>query len=912
MNKKNLILIKSIILFAFVFLTACEEDKPELSAQDHHDLAKLYYKQGAFKASIIEGKNAIQLKPNDANILSTMAKILLKLSNADSARELINRAIKIDNKNTDLQLLLVKTYLVQNKLFSAQNAIDEIDASKITDQTEYESLQAELLLATKKPEEAKKLYLNILKKNTNNVDIILGVAKSALSLKQLDEVKKYTDLAIKVAPTDIKTLLWQAQILILQNQHREAETVLSRAMIEVERYDTLTAEKYAAIDMLAKTLVAQGKIQESFTYSNYLAQSKPGKAQASYNDAMALISKNVDINEAEKAFHDVLDQAPRHKPSGIILGLINFQKGNYSEADEYLTKFSNDENSPLRSKKVLVLTKIKLNKTSEAIQITSELLKSHSDDADLHALQGLAYLLKNDADKSIASLNKAINISSNDSSYHSHLSRAYLLKKDHRKAKESANQALKIKPSSVQAKFSLVRAYTAANDISNAKRVTKKWLNETPKSTTALNVMASLEQESGQHSKAKTLFQKVINLNPSNRIANLNMASYELSENKKSNALQKIAIVLHTQPDSAQALSLLLKLSIDSSFTDKSLTTLLSVIAKKPKHVSPRLALTQLYLNINKPKMALAAIEDVTKIDNKNPQVYLFKAKAQIALKNHEEAKATYNIVNSLNPESTTGHIELGRLSLLEKDFNTAIRHANHAISIQPENIPAHVILATSYLNQNMEDKMLRATEFLKANVPDSHAPYEIQANYYFKNAQYAAAITSLKKAWQKHQNIELANKIALAFKKNNQGRDAFKAWDELAKKHKDNLKVQISYALSLYQDKQYTKATTTLENLLKKNPENIVILNNLANVYHDSNNDKALSTAKKALANSPNNPAILDTVGWIYVNQLKDYDKGMPLLKRAYQETSDPQIKEHLTKALIASGKADDIKNLK
>lgn len=912
MNKKNFILIKSLVLLVSVFLTACEDEKPELTAQDHHDLAKLYFKQGAFKASIIEGKNAIQLKPNDVSILSTMAKILLKLSAADNARDLINKALKIDNTNTDLQLLLVKSYLAQSKLFSAQNAIDSIDTSTLTNLTEYKSLQAELLLANKKPKEAKKRYLSLLKNNKNNLDVILGTAKSALSLKQLDEVKKYTDLAITVAPTDIRALLWQAQVLNLQNQHREAETVLSRAMIELERYDTLTADKYAAIDMLAKTLVAQGKIQESFTYSNYLAQSRPGQVQASYEDAMTLISKNVDINEAEKAFQDVLNQAPRHKPSGIILGLINYQKGNYSEADEYLTKFSNDENSPLKSKKILASTKIKLNKITEAIQITTELLKSYPDDVDLHALQGLAYLIKKDADKSIFSLKRAIKLLPQNSGYHSLLSRSHLLKKEYKKAITAAKKALSIKPSSVKAKLSLISAYTASNAINKAKVITNKWLSETPKNVTALNVMASLEQKSSQHNKAKRLFQKVLNLNPGNRIANLNLAVYELSENKKSEALQKITNVINTQPDSKQALSLLLKISTDRKLTDKSLTTLLSVIAKNPKHISPRLALTQLYLNINKPKMAIAAIDDVTKIDNKNIQAYLFKARAHIALNNYEEAKQTYRILNSLTPDSTLGNIGLGQLSLLEKDFDNAIKHADKAISIQTDNISAHIILATAYLNQNIKNKMLEATNFIKTNIPNSHIPYEIEANYYFNDGRFSTAISSLKQAWKRRQNIDLANKIMLAYKKNNQNSKAFKAWDELAIKHKDNIKVQISYSLTLYQDKQYLKAISVLEQQLKKHPDNIIILNNLANVYHDSNNSKALKTAKKALANSPNNPAILDTLGWIYVNQLKDYDKGLPLLRRAYKGTPDPQIKEHLTKALIASGNTDELNNLK
>ena len=912
MNNKNFILIKSIILFASIFLTACEEDQPELSAQDHHDLAKLYFKQGSFKASIIEGKNAIQLKPDDVDILITMAKILLKLSDANTARELINRGLTLDKNNFQLQLLLVKTYLVQSKLFSAQNALEDIKKpSEQEDSIEYDTLQADFLLASNKPKEAKKLYLLVHKKNKKNIDVILGIAKTALSLKQLDEVEVYTSLAVKTAPTNIQALLWQAQTHMFQNNHREAESVLSRVMIELERHDTLTAEKYAAIDMLAKTLVAQGKIQESFTYSNYLAQSRPGQIQASYNDALALIEKNVDINKAEKAFQDVLNQAPQHKQSGIILGLINYQKGNYTEANEYLTKFASGENSPLKSKKILALTKIKLNKVEEAIQFISENIKINSNDADFHALLGLAYLKKRDAIKSIDSINSAIKLSATNSDFYSYLSRAHLLNKDIKNAIKHAKKALTIQPSSKQGKLSLISAYTANNSITKAKKIANNWLKEAPESLIALNILASLEHKSNQINKAKTIFKKILLLSPYDPIANYYMANYDLSENKKSDALNKVALVFKTQPTNTQALTLLLKLSTDKSTTDKALSSLYSVIADNPKLIIPRLALIQLYLNIKKPKKAISIIEDVTKIDNKNTQAYLLKARAYFALNNYNEAIKTYHILNSLNPESEVGFIELGKLNIHLKNFNEAIKNANQIIAMQPTNTSAHIILATSYLHLNSKDRLLQTTNIIKKNTPDSHIPYEIEASFYYNNNQYRTAISLLKKAWLKQQSISLANKIMLAYKKNNQPNEAFKAWDELAKKHKANLKVQISYSLSLYNDKQYLQAATKLEHLLRKHPENVVILNNLATVYHDSNNEKALATAQKALSKSPDNPAILDTVGWIYVNQLKDYDKGLPLLKRAYQKTSDPQIKEHLTAALIASGKTDDLKSL-
>ncbi|MDH5425413.1 MAG: PEP-CTERM system TPR-repeat protein PrsT [Gammaproteobacteria bacterium] len=895
--------IRTILICLLFVLSSCGDNKPEIKVQDHLDLAQLYLKQGSFKASIIEGKNALQLEPDNTEALTLMSTVLLKLNEGSTANSLINKAIDLDKENENLKLLLTKALILQGKRFSAQSTLDNINPEGINDKSEYEKLNADLLLISGKHNEAKRWYMKAIKSNSDNVDAIIGAARTSLILQQIDDTNKYTTLAIETAPTNINAMLWQARVFMVQKRYVDAENILSRSMIELERYDILTADKYSAINMLAKALVAQGKIEESFTYSNYLAKSRPGLIQASVKEAFSLISNHGDLNAAEKAFQDILKQAPKHKSSGIMLGLINYEKGDYTQAEDYLSEFANDENSPLRSKKTLALTKIKLNKIDDAIEIINEVMLHTKDDADLHALLGFAYLASKDATRSIIELKKAIKLNRNNSLYHTHLARAHLLNNDTVNALKSATTALKIKPNSKYAKLAMVSSYTIKKDFKNARDFVNKWLNQSPNDITPLNVSTSIELETNNYEKAKIQLLKSLAIAPYDLFSNLNIIRFDIQDNKIDKAFERLSLVLGKHPENLKALSLLFKLSINSKKADQATKVLETINDKHPSSINPRIILAQLYLSTKQPDKSLFIIDDITKLDNKNTHAYFLKAKALLAKNDIKQAVATYLLLASLAPKDPEAYSHLGHLYLAKKDLNKAIDYTTRALSIQNDYIPAQILMAKISISKNDSATALKSIDLLKHLTPDSHFPHELEADLYLQAKDYIDALASLQQAWNKSKNITLANKILLTSKLSNKNDTALFAWDELALENKDDLKIQMSYSLALQNENLIKKAQTVLESQLIKFPNNAIILNNLANCYLENDDKRALETAKLALLNLPDSPAIQDTLGLIYTEQHKNYEKGIPLLKHAYSSTSSDIIKQHLIKALADSG---------
>lgn len=905
-NKTSL--FKALIISTLILSSACEDKKTEISAKEHLDLAKSYLSQGSFKASLIEGKNVLQTEPNNIEALSTMATALLKLNDSSSATILIKRAIKFDNNNQNLKLLLVKSYLKQGETISSNEIFKSIDIKKVRNVSEYQKIHGDILFTSTKHKEAKEWYLKAIKSNENNIEAILGTAKASLLLRQDKEVSKYTDLAIKTSPNNIDALLWQAHIQILQKKHAAAESTLSKALIELDRYELLTANKYKAIDMMASTLIAQGRIEESFTYSNFIAQSRLGKTHKSYKDALDLFTKDGKLAEAEAAFQDILKSTPRHKSSGIILGMINYNKGDYTQAEDYLDKFASSENTPLRSKKILALTKIKLNKPDDAIEIITNTLKQYKNDPDLYALLGFAHLINKTPDKSITALKEAIKLSSNTSIYYINLSRAYLNNEQIPLAIKAAKKSLSLSPDSEQSKLILALAYYSQNSMKKARTIINRLLRVSPKNIKALSLSASIELKEKNSNKAKTLFLKILTIEPYNLFANINSIQFDVQEQKYDSAFDRIDLIISKYPENLPALKALVTLSKTSQSAEKSIRILNKTVIQHPLSINPRLVLARLYMDKKNIKKSLAVIDNIVRIDNKNTQAYLLKAQIELLNNKIETAKNTYLLLASLQPKSPVAYTKLASLYIKDKKHRQAIKYANKALAINNNFTPAHIVLFTTAIKTNNKAEALRTIKRVKKTHPNSYISFEMEADYHLTTKDYQSAIESLQIAWSKQKNVILANKLMLAYQRNNQNNFAFNAWDEISKSDKNNVNIQITYSLHLQNAKEYSKAKKVLEAQLHTHSNNAVLLNNLANLYLKTNDMKALDIAKKALAIAPSVPAIQDTVGWIYHKQYNNHKKAIPLLRSAYKATADDIIKQHLIAALTSAGKKTEI----
>ena len=100
-----------------------------------------------------------------------------------------------------------------------------------------------------------------------------------------------------------------------------------------------------------------------------------------------------------------------------------------------------------------------------------------------------------------------------------------------------------------------------------------------------------------------------------------------------------------------------------------------------------------------------------------------------------------------------------------------------------------------------------------------------------------------------------------------------------------------------------YKRAIEHYEWLAGKQPENVVVLNNLAWAYQQVKDARALETSERAYKLKPDNAEVTDTLGSILMDQGKT-SRGIELLQKAVAAAPNaPDIRYHLAQAWVKTG---------
>ena len=107
-----------------------------------------------------------------------------------------------------------------------------------------------------------------------------------------------------------------------------------------------------------------------------------------------------------------------------------------------------------------------------------------------------------------------------------------------------------------------------------------------------------------------------------------------------------------------------------------------------------------------------------------------------------------------------------------------------------------------------------------------------------------------------------------------------------------------------------FAAAQAAYDAALKVNPNDVEVLNNLANVYLKLKNPgAAVKTAEFALTKEPGNASVIDTLGWALF-QTGQNDRALQLLRDArLRQPGNPEIHFHLASVLAEMGRTTEAK---
>ena len=244
-------------------------------------------------------------------------------------------------------------------------------------------------------------------------------------------------------------------------------------------------------------------------------------------------------------------------------------------------------------------------------------------------------------------------------------------------------------------------------------------------------------------------------------------------------------------------------------------------------------------------------------------------------------------------------------------DYSEARESYKQAIELAPDNRNLRLALGSMEIRAGQQARAIAIARELQKEDAKLTAAYDLEGAARLGQKKRPAAIRAYKKA---HSLQPTSARVLLLSRLYQEGRELKKATSVLEvwlKGHPNDLVVAINLALVLQQQGLDEQAIAVYEQAQGIDPDNVVVLNNLAWLYFQKGDARALELGAKAYERAPQRPEVLDTYGWILLSS-GDVERALVILQEALVSAPDnPEIMYHVAVAMEKAGRRDEARRL-
>jgi tetratricopeptide (TPR) repeat protein len=292
-------------------------------------------------------------------------------------------------------------------------------------------------------------------------------------------------------------------------------------------------------------------------------------------------------------------------------------------------------------------------------------------------------------------------------------------------------------------------------------------------------------------------------------------------------------------------------------------------------YVLARLALAQLQVTQQDFDGALKSAQAVLAIDPNSTIARLITSAALMGQKKFGESRQVLDAMLKANPSSPDVLFQLGVVNLSESKYKEAEDSFRRSYELNPANSRGLMGVVETEIAQNHTDQAMQLLQAESAKAPSRMDFLLALGNTAARAGRLDVAISYFEKvaaALPKGSTAQgdLYLRIGETYRRKGDFTSSIVALQKSRAILPDNAVVLSTLALVLEVAGRWSEARQVYEVILKLDPANGVVLNNLAFLLaeHGGDLDDALTKAQRAKQLLPNLTEVSDTLGWIYLKK--------------------------------------------
>ncbi|MDB5933880.1 MAG: prsT [Massilia sp.] len=854
--------------------------------------ARHYRQQGDIDAAVIQLKNALQKDPNNRDARRLLGEVYIEQADAVSAEKELRRALALGSPTADLLVMLGKSLLLQGEY---QRVLDEF--TSVPDPAARPAvlaLRGSALLGLGKRPDAGVLFEQALKAAPALPEALLGLARIAFADGSPARSAELVERALAAHPADAECMRFKGDLLRIDGRI-DAALAAYRAILELHPHNA-----QARVDV-ASVLTDQGKFAEARAELRAARKVSPGRLSLFYAQAM-LDYREAKYPAATESLQQILRAAPEYYPAILLLGAVESATGANQLAEQHVQKFLAAYPGHLHATKLMGTLYMRANNSGAVLELVAPLLAKHADDVDLLMLAGEAHMRARHFSQAAEYFERASALRPRLSTLHTAAALGRLGNGEHERAMAELERAAVLDIKSPRNGTLLVMGYLRANAPDKALAAVRD-MEKQGDGALVQNLKGGVFLARQDLAGARASFARALAHDPLYLPALDNLAQLDLLEKRPDDAKKRYQAALAKSPKSAPLMEALARLATGQGRPQEAIGWLERACRENPESTTLALRLADYYVRGGDTRKALTLVQKLQGGNPSNPDVLSMLAQVHAARHDLPAAADAYARLALLQPASSRPQMKLASLQLALHDERAAIAALRRAIAIEPGLMDAHQMLLAILLGQKKFAEASQLAAALQQRMPQSAGGYKLEGDLRIAQGQPAAALAAYELAFALEPASALMIQVHGALVAAGKPGEADKRMAQWLARHPDDVPARLHDASSKLVRNDVRAAIEQLEAVLRRDPNHVLALNDLAWALQRIQDKRALSFAERAYRLAPGSPAIMDTLGCICLES-GDIARALPLLQKASALAPNAgEIRYHLGQVLAKSG---------
>jgi len=844
-------------------LRKAAQDKPSDPAP-HIALAKIYLDEGNLPAAEAEARLARSDKGAPDEVDPLLAQALMRQNKFD----VLFRDVQPDDRSakaeSDVKLTLGLAHLELQEISQAEPLLREAERLDETG-IQQKSAMAQLLLSKRDLAGAQKEVdaANAISPDDVGIDRV-----SALLLRARGDLEGATaklDALLQKQPNDVAALTSRADIFMNQNK-------LPEASADIDRARRLVQNNASIIFLHGLLLAREGKLQDA----------------------------DQELSEATPAFNVL--------PYGYyVQGVVKYQLGEYEQAAAALSKYVARFPSAAIARRLLARIDLRKHDYTGAINVLKPVLDTNPTDSDSASVLAQAYFAIGRRDEALQLFQKAAQAKPNDPFAEARLAAMEVDSGQSQTGLAELDRLANSAEGVAAAGPPLIIADLREGRVAEASQVAEALVKQNDKDPVAQGLLGSVRTAQGNFTDAAQIFKSIVDKNPNLIGPRRDLVGAYIALDRLDDAKTMLQGILKQDENSVPDNIALARVEARQKDEAGAADLLRKTQLNAPENPLPGLALLQIYGAAKDWDKAQAFGHDLEGRFPGNLAVIDRVASLRTEAGDAKGAAAEFAKAAQAASDNPQVLARYAELQAAAGDKDGARASFRRAMSLVPHNPTFVQLFADFELQAGNPDQALAIARAFGQQEPISSQV--IVANILERSGHPDQAASLLAEEQKAHPSDLIAAKLGEALDLSGKPDEAKQLLQSWVKDHTDPGPRLI--LANIYTDEHDdVEAKPLYEKVLAVQPDNFVVLNNLALIYQKEKDERALTLAADAYRIAPY-PLIADTFASVLLSVDRPRD-AVPLLRAATAERpKNAAIAYHLAKALNQVGEKQEAREI-